>query len=35
VGSFYGFTIPRTLGLIAVHVAIGLSGLLLLRRAKA
>jgi hypothetical protein len=35
VGSFYGFTMPRTLGLVAVHLAIGLSGLLLLRRAKA
>lgn len=33
VGSFYGFTLPRTAGLIAVHLAIGLSGLLLLRRA--
>jgi hypothetical protein len=35
VGSFYGFTIPRTASLIAVHIVIGLSGLLLLRRAKA
>jgi hypothetical protein len=33
VGSFYGFTMPRTLALVAVHLAIGLSGLLLLRRA--
>ena len=33
VGSFNGFTIPRTASLVAVHLAIGLSGLLLLRRA--
>jgi hypothetical protein len=33
VGSFYGFTVPRTASLVAVHLAIGLSGLLLLRRA--
>lgn len=33
VGSFYGFTMPRTLALVAIHAVIGLSGLLLLRRA--
>jgi hypothetical protein len=33
VGSFNGFTMPRTVGLVAVHAVIGISGLLLLRRA--
>ena len=33
VGSFYGFTMPRTMTLMAIHVVIGVSGLLLLRRA--
>ena len=33
VGSFYGFTLSRTVTLVAIHFAIGLSGLLLLKRA--
>lgn len=34
VAFFNGFTLSRTIGLIAVHLIIGVSGLLLLRRAK-
>lgn len=33
VGSLYGFTMPRTATLVAIHAVIGISGLLLLRRA--
>lgn len=33
VGSFNGFTIPRTAALVAIHAVLGISGLLLLRRA--
>ena len=33
VASFNGFTVSRTVTLVVVHVAIGISGLLLLRRA--
>jgi len=33
VGSLYGFTMPRTATLVAIHVVIGVSGLLLMRRA--
>jgi len=33
VGSFNGFTVPRTVSLVAVHAVIGITGLLLLRRA--
>jgi hypothetical protein len=33
VGSFNGFTVPRTATLVAIHAVIGISGLLLLRRA--
>lgn len=33
VGSFNGFTMPRTVALVAIHAVIGISGLLLLRRA--
>ena len=33
VGSFNGFTMPRTVALVAIHAVIGVSGLLLLRRA--
>ena len=33
VGSFNSFTMPRTVALVTVHTVIGISGLLLLRRA--
>ena len=33
VGSLYGFTMPRTATLVAIHAVIGVSGLLLMRRA--
>ena len=34
VGLSSGFTVPRALSLIAIHVAIGVSGLLLLRQSR-
>jgi hypothetical protein len=35
LASFHGFAVPRTVTLMAIHVAIGLSGILTLRGARA